>query len=225
MDIHKGDYSLMSDTLENAKKLLQMNVGDPGRLEYIVETLSKNKELFTSDKNYLDNLSAKYLENTIKTENSNETEVLQLKAKIHELEVNCECNSAKMQMLSSIFSPPKQKIADLGVLFARFGIGFSFLWAGFGKVSDPVGFGQMLQSMMGISPEMAPMMASLIGILELMAGVFFVIGFLTRFSSIFATGPAIWKDPSILGLALLLMLYGSGKFGIDSKISSILSNH
>ena len=230
----------MDNALENAKKLLQMDVGDQGRLEYIKETLTKNDQLFTSDKNYLENLTKKYLETSVHIENSNDSEILKLKAKIHDLEENCECKSAKIEMIASLFSPSKQKIADLGVLFARFGIGFTFLWAGFGKVSDPNGFGQMLQSMIGIAPEMAPMMASLIGSLELIAGVFFFIGLLTRLSSVFAiiillgslamfgldfgTGPAIWKDPSLLGLALLLMLYGSGKFGIDRKISSILSN-
>ena len=230
----------MDDALENTKKLLEMGVGDLGRLEYIKEALTKNKRLFTSDKNYLENMTRKYLETSVQLENSNNAEVLKLKSKITDLEANCGCKSSKMEMLNSLFSSSKPKIADLGVLFARFGIGFTFLWAGFGKVSDPNGFGQMLQSMIGIAPEMAPMMASLIGSLELIAGIFFFIGLLTRLSSVFAiiillgslamfgldfgTGPAIWKDPSMLGLALLLMLYGSGKFGIDRKISSILSN-
>jgi len=31
-------------------------------------------------------------------------------------------------------------------------------------------------------------------------------------------GPAIWKDPAMLGMAVLLFLYVSGKFGIDKKL-------
>lgn len=239
MASNKGDCSEMNDDIENVNKLLHMDVGDQGRLQYIQESLMKNSKLFKSDKNYLENLTKKYLEIITDSENSDNDEVLKLKKKIHDLEQNCECKSQKTEMLKSVFSTSRQNIADLGVLFARFGIGFSFLWAGFGKVSDPNGFAQMLQGMIGISSEMAPMMASLIGGLELIAGAFFVLGLLTRFSSIFAiiilmgslamfgldfgSGPAIWKDPSILGLAFLLMLYGSGKFGVDSKISIMLS--
>ncbi|MFQ5439905.1 MAG: DoxX family protein [Nitrosopumilaceae archaeon] len=228
----------MNEILENVKKLLKLDVGDRGRLEYILETLSNGKELFTSDKNYLENLIEKHIETSKISKNSNDTEVLELKAKIRELEANCECNT-KMQMATSLFGPSRLKIADLGILFARIGISFSFLWAGYGKVSDPNGFGQMLQGMMGIVPEIAPMMSSVIGSLELIAGIFFILGVLIRPASIFAiiiligsmvmfgldfgSGPAIWKDPSILGLAILLVLYGSGKFGIDGKINSLIS--
>jgi hypothetical protein len=35
----------------------------------------------------------------------------------------------------------------------------------------------------------------------------------------FTTGPAIWKDPTMLGVAIGLVIYGSGKFGIDFLIS------
>jgi len=35
----------------------------------------------------------------------------------------------------------------------------------------------------------------------------------------FTAGPAIWKDPTLLGVAILLLLYGSGKFSLDYRIS------
>jgi hypothetical protein len=35
----------------------------------------------------------------------------------------------------------------------------------------------------------------------------------------FTKGPAIWKDPSMLGLAIMLTLSGSGKIGIDYIIA------
>jgi len=38
----------------------------------------------------------------------------------------------------------------------------------------------------------------------------------------FTNGPAIWKDPAILGIAICLLLSGSGKFGIDHIVSKRL---
>jgi putative oxidoreductase len=138
--------------------------------------------------------------------------------------------------MSLVFSPlSSEKIRAVSFLVIRVGIAFVFIWAGFGKASDPAGFGMMLQNMAGIDPLVATNMALLIGILELTSGVLVLIGFLTRPAAIFqiviivgamvmfgfdfTTGPAIWKDPTILGVAIGLLLYGSGKFGIDYLIS------
>ncbi len=117
----------------------------------------------------------------------------------------------------------------------RIGLAFTFFWAGYGKASDPAGFGMMLQNMVGIQPEMATSMALMIGILEITSGALVLSGLLTRPAAIFqtailigsmvmfgfdfTTGPAIWKDPTILGVAIGLVIYGSGKFGIDFLIS------
>jgi len=124
------------------------------------------------------------------------------------------------------------------LLVIRIGMAFAFLWAGYGKASDPAGFGMMLQNMAGIQPEMATSMAMMIGILEIVSGVLVLSGLLTRPAAIFqtiiligamimfgfdfTTGPAIWKDPTMLGVAIGLTIYGSGKFGIDSLISKRL---
>jgi uncharacterized membrane protein YphA (DoxX/SURF4 family) len=40
----------------------------------------------------------------------------------------------------------------------------------------------------------------------------------------FTTGPGIWKDPTILGVAIGLAIYGSGKIGIDTLISNRLKS-
>jgi len=37
-------------------------------------------------------------------------------------------------------------------------------------------------------------------------------------------GPAIWKDPALIGIAIMLLLYGSGKFGLDYQISKSKSH-
>ena len=138
--------------------------------------------------------------------------------------------------MSTVFAKPisENKVA-ISLLAIRIGMAFAFFWAGSGKVSDPAGFGMMLQNMAGIDPSMASTMAMLIGTLELASGTLVLIGFLTRPAAIFqviilvgamvmfgfdfTTGPSIWKDPAILGVAVGLSIYGSGKLGLDTLIS------
>ena len=139
--------------------------------------------------------------------------------------------------MSTVFAKPisENKIA-ISLLVIRVGIAFAFFWAGSGKVSDPAGFGMMMQNMVGIEASMAVSMAMLIGVLELVSGAFVLVGFLTRPAAIFqviiligamvmfgfdfTTGPGIWKDPTILGVAIGLAIYGSGKIGLDTIISN-----
>ena len=138
--------------------------------------------------------------------------------------------------MSIVFAKPvSENKSAASLLVIRIGMAFAFFWAGYGKVSDPAGFGMMLQNMVGIQPEMATSMALMIGILEIVSGALVLFGLLTRPAAIFqtailvgsmvmfgfdfTTGPAIWKDPAILGVAIGLVIYGSGKFGIDFLIS------
>lgn len=138
--------------------------------------------------------------------------------------------------MSLVFaSASSEKIKAVSLLVIRLGIAFVFIWAGFGKVMDPAGFGMMLQNMAGMDPSITTGAALLIGVLELASGIFMVFGFLTRPAAIFqvivilgammmfgfdfTTGPAVWKDPTILGVAIGLLLYGSGKIGVDYLIS------
>ncbi len=132
-------------------------------------------------------------------------------------------------------TPPSRNLINVGLLAVRLGLGAGFLWAGINKVSDPAAFGMMLQNMAGIDPMMAPNMALLIGSLEILSGVLLWIGLITRvavgyqlvvlvgaqfmFGFDFTMGPAIWKDPALIGITIMLLLYGSGKFGLDHLIS------
>jgi len=132
-------------------------------------------------------------------------------------------------------TPPTKNLINVGLLAARLGLGAGFLWAGINKVIDPQAFGMMLQNMAGIEPSMAPSMALLIGSLETLSGVLVWLGLITRiavgyqlvvlvgaqfmFGFDFTMGPAIWKDPALIGIAIMLLLYGSGKFGLDYRIS------
>ncbi len=132
-------------------------------------------------------------------------------------------------------TPPSKNLINVGLLVVRLGLGAGFLWAGINKVADPAAFGMMLQNMAGIDPMMAPNMALLIGSLEVLSGVLIWIGLITRIAAAyqfviligslfmfgfdFTMGPAIWKDPALIGITIMLLLYGSGKFGLDYRIS------
>ncbi len=139
-------------------------------------------------------------------------------------------------MSTVLLKPASENKSAVSLLVIRIGMSFAFFWAGYGKVSDPAGFGMMLQNMAGIQPEMTTSLALMIGILEIVSGALILSGLLTRPAAIFqvviligamvmfgfdfTTGPAIWKDPTILGVAIGLVIYGSGKFGIDFLISN-----
>lgn len=130
-----------------------------------------------------------------------------------------------------------ERLKDFGLVAARLGIAFAFIWPGINKVNNPEGIGQMIQSM-GVEATMATQLAFSIGVFEVLSGVLIALGVLTRPAAIFqiailvgaqaifgfnyAQGPAIWKDPALLGIAVMLLLYGAGRFSIDSSISKKL---
>jgi len=132
-------------------------------------------------------------------------------------------------------TPPSKNFINIGLLAVRLGMGFGFFWAGLDKVLDPESFGVFLQSMAGIDPIMGPNMSILIGSLEILSGVLICIGLITRiaagyqlvilvsalfmFGFDFTLGPDIWKDPALIGITIMLLLYGSGKFSLDHLIS------
>ena len=111
---------------------------------------------------------------------------------------------------------------------------FAFIWPGLNKLSDPSGIGEMIQTI-GLEPLLAIQLATFIGTLEIVSGLFIAVGFMTRPSAIFqivilvgaeaifgfnyTEGPAIWKDPGLLGLAILLFLTGGARFSVDHLIS------
>lgn len=138
--------------------------------------------------------------------------------------------------MSLVFAKSQsEKITAISLLVIRVGMSVAFLWAGSGKVSDPAGFGMMLQNMAGVDAAVATNMAMMIGSLEIISGILVLAGFLTRpaalfqavilvgamvmFGFDFTTGPAIWKDPTMLGVAVGLVLYGSGKLGLDYLVA------
>jgi hypothetical protein len=52
------------EKIKGVKRLIALKFGDPGRLKYILQTLQKNKELYHSDDNYLENKIEQFHEYT-----------------------------------------------------------------------------------------------------------------------------------------------------------------
>jgi len=129
------------------------------------------------------------------------------------------------------------EIKDIGLFAARIGMAFTFCWAGINKInnSESSNLGQYLLNSTGFDLTTTIQIVSGMGTLEVLFGIFIGIGLLTRPSAIFmiiilissqamfgfiyTEGPAIWKDPGLLGLAILLLLSGAGKFSIYSLIA------
>ncbi|HKM50144.1 MAG TPA: DoxX family protein [Candidatus Bathyarchaeia archaeon] len=119
---------------------------------------------------------------------------------------------------------------NVAVLVMRIGMSFPFIFAGLNHIMHP-------EMAMALGVPGGIIFAS-IGALEVISGIGILLGLLTRPSALFqalimlttifvlAKGdvgnpnlPAVWKDPALLGVALMLLIIGAGKFSIDAKLS------
>ena len=132
-------------------------------------------------------------------------------------------------------TPAKENTVSIGLLVMRLSIAFSFVWAGFNKMADPAGFGNMLHDLVGIDLVIAPTLSLAIGLFEIISSGLILVGLFTRISAVFqimilsgalamfgldfSAGPGIWKDIALIGVTAMLVLAGSGKFGIDYLIT------
>jgi uncharacterized membrane protein YphA (DoxX/SURF4 family) len=130
--------------------------------------------------------------------------------------------------------PSSQKIIDVGLFIARLFMAFVFIKPGISHTLEPAKLGQGVQMMTGLAPSVATNMALLLGIGEIIAGILIAIGLITRISAVFqifiligaqmmfgfdySKGPAVWKDPGLLGLAIVFLVYGSGRLSLDYLI-------
>lgn len=57
----------MASLLEHVNSLIEKGIGDLSRLDHIKQTIENNKQLYESDRNYLDGLISKYLLNEQKS--------------------------------------------------------------------------------------------------------------------------------------------------------------
>jgi len=107
---------------------------------------------------------------------------------------------------------------------------FPFIFAGLNHIMHP-------EMAMALGVPGGVIFAT-IGALEVISGIGILVGLLTRSSALFqalimlttifvlAKGdvgnpslPAVWKDPALLGVALMLLIIGAGKFSVDAKLS------
>ncbi len=223
----------MTISKSTVQRLLDLKLGDLGRLEYIMETMEKNKPLYRSDQKYVTSLIANYLDasrvekshfsqNKLLTEfvTSNLVENLSTKYK---------------SILGSFFSTQSNRFSSLAFFLARFGLAFVFAWSGYSKFTNPLPLAEILSQVSGTSTSFAINVITSVGVIEAVGGILLLFGFLTRlvtftqmivligggvvFGFDFVDGPTPWKDVGLLGLAILLFTIGSGKWSIDYLIS------
>ena len=217
---------------ETVQRLLDLQVGDSGRLVYIMETLSKNKPLYKSDQKYLTNLISKYIgvsvEKTHQSQNNLLTEIVNSHLP-EKISINYKA------ILSSFFNMQSSKFSNLAFFLARFGLAFVFAWSGYSMFTNPQIVAEALSQATGTSLSFALDVTVAVGAIEAIGGILLLVGFLTRlvtftqiivliggaivFGLDFVNGPTLWKDVGLLGLAIMVLVLGSGKWSLDYLIS------
>jgi len=220
------------------QRLLDLKLGDLGRLEYIMETLEKNKPLYRSDQKYVTSLISNYLsvvdvekaqlsQSKLLTEfvNSNLVESFSIKYK---------------SVLGSFFNTQSFRLSNLSFFLARFGLAFVFAWSGYSKFTNPLPLAEIFSQVAGTSTGFAINVVTSVGVIEAVGGILLLVGFLTRlvtftqmiiligggvvFGFDFVDGPTLWKDVGLLGLAILLFVIGPRKWSFDYLISRKISS-
>ena len=69
---------MSSTLLDSVKRLLALEIGDKGRLEHIKDSLEKNKTLYSSDKNYVENKIKQYAQNPEKFPINNKSNKIEI---------------------------------------------------------------------------------------------------------------------------------------------------
>jgi uncharacterized membrane protein YphA (DoxX/SURF4 family) len=149
-------------------------------------------------------------------------------------------NHERSSALSFFRTPPlTQRLVDCALLAARLGMAFVFIFPGINHTVSPEKLGQGVEMITHFSSVTATNIAFVLGVDEIISGILIALGLITRivgpfqifilvgamvmFGFDFTKGPAIWKDPGLLGLAIIFTLYGSGRFSMDNLISKKIS--
>lgn len=213
------------------EKLIDMNVSDSVRLGYILNFLDKGRTLYTSDRKYVEGLISKYLPGEIKSE------IIEERNKSSSEQSWFQKSQERSSVRLDFFRTPplSQDLVDGALLAARLGMAFVFIFPGINHAVSPEKLGQGLQMITNFSQVLATNIAFLLGVGEIISGILIALGLITRINGLFqifilvgamimfgfdfSEGPAIWKDPGLLGLAIIFTLYGSGRLGLDHLIS------
>ena len=220
---------------------MDLGIGESGRLEHIKETLENQKDLYVSDKKYLEKLIGNYLDE--KTENNSESKIRKSQ-KISNIYQSTKQDVRTFQnktftkfnsLIMGIFNSENKLFSNLGRFLGRLGLAFVFTWAGMGKLSGSISLEEMIVNMTGMNSIFVHNSIIAIGYIEIIGGFFIIIGFLTRLASLvqsiiligggllfsldFTSEYAIWKDVGLLALSLFFFLSGAGRWSIDYLIS------
>ena len=222
---------LISISKDTVKRLLDIKVGDSGRLNHILETMEKGKTLYRSDQKYLSNLISHYLGITAENQQHQGNVLSELVQSHIPGNISANCRS----MLSTFFNMKTTKFSNASFFLARFGLAFVFAWQGYSMFTNPQQIADVLSQVAGITSGFALNVTMAVGAIEAIGGVLLLAGFLTRlvtftqiilliatgivFGMDFVNGPSLWKDVGLLGLALMLFMLGSGKWSLDYLIS------
>lgn len=221
----------MTISKSTVQRLLDLKLGDVGRLEYIIETLEKNKPLYRSDQKYVTSLISNYLS----ISNTEKTQLSQSKLLTEFANYNLiESFSKYKSLLGSFFDSQSFRFSNLAFFLARFGLAFVFAWSGYSKFTNPLPVADVFSQVAGTSTSFAINVVTAIGAIEAIGGILLLFGFLSRLATFtqmiiligggivfgldFVNGPTIWKDVGLLGLVILLFVIGPGKWSLDYLI-------
>ena len=217
---------------ETVQRLLDLKVGDTGRLEFIMETLEKNKSLYKSDQKYLTNLISKYMGVAVEINQQSENMLL---AEAVNSNFPKKFSINYKSILSSFFNMQSRQFSNPAFFLARFGLAFVFAWSGYFKFVNPQIMAESLSQAAGTTIGFSLNLVSAVGAIEAIGGVLLLVGFLTRLVTLtqiiiligggivvgldFVNGSTLWKDVGLLGFTMMLFVLGSGKWSLDYLIS------
>ncbi len=124
---------------------------------------------------------------------------------------------------------------DAATLILRLLASFPFIYAGIGKFGPYNAMVTGLLQKVGFPAATASSMTIVIGTLEILSGIGLILGLFTRLVALFQLiiplsgwfifkfdlnqGPAIWKDPTLMGAAIFLLIFGAGRYSLDARIA------
>src|SRR5208282_6242292 len=129
-----------------------------------------------------------------------------------------------------------EKLLDASLFILRLGIGFVFIYAGVFKLMNPM-FAEIL--------KLPSSLFLFIAVLEVLSGVGVILGLLTRPSALYQiiillgaifvvaggnvsnrqTAAIIVPNVGLITISILLLLYGPGKYSLDTKLHKYHKKH
>lgn len=222
----------ISEITNLAKKLKTMNVGESWRLDYVINTLERGDPLFPSDLVYVQDLASKYFNIDARMPQNKKPKTTKSNTELHAKKQKPTTRIPRPTF--NIFAPPM--FVDIAILAARLGISFVFIWAGLAKITNPYVTLTMIEDL-SLGLTLTAENITMFGFVEIASAAMVLAGIATRigaaihltilvavqvlFGFSYQAGPSVWKDPALIGVAALLAVCGSGKFGLDKLLETV----